>query len=478
MDIEAVGVANYEVLEELGLNAKGDILSLKAFCQRHSTTSKPCSDYEERKNKLIDELKKGKQERNRKINQASTSFQERSSKAPISVKKTRKTRKVILGWMHHSSLKQRFVTVRLSNGGGVRQLDVPGDSRKEHLLTEAKKLFFPDGISSFGKACDMEFNLANFKGDSIPENITVENYIDKHKLTKTRLYLTSTPLVTDVDDEVAPLTDTPGSSGITKDTVTTHSLTSTFIDSISDSDDDMVVEAQGTSKKRNRQDKGRAWRMKYANINDDSSEFDSEGDSKSSTQCSASNNLPQLSNSTSNSQLIGTSKEREQMKKEQDDEFQRCLEEDQRKEEERSNVLNEEKEMARLESIRSAKSSRVPPEPILGSPRVRIAVNHLTKDKLVRFFNPNEQMLTVYDWVGSQSLKPENFMLCLSPGQTIQPSDPVTDCTLYMEATDNPVMMCDDDQDIFFKGYGCIDECCEHDTLPLDYGQEQLLIEG
>ena len=57
MDIEAISFATNDSLLELGIKAKGDVFALKAFCQRHLSTSKLTTDndYTERKRKLVEE---------------------------------------------------------------------------------------------------------------------------------------------------------------------------------------------------------------------------------------------------------------------------------------------------------------------------------------------------------------------------------------------------------------------------------------
>ena len=117
-------------------------------------------------------------------------------------KETIKKRKVTLGWMHYSLKGKRFITVRLTSGGGTRRVDVPGHSTKEDLIAEARKLFFPEVVSFHGEEKETSFDLTNFKAEPIGEFIedgettvdfTVQDYIEKHKLTLARLYLTSKP---------------------------------------------------------------------------------------------------------------------------------------------------------------------------------------------------------------------------------------------------------------------------------------------
>ena len=206
MDVEAVSYASNDFLQELGLETKGDLFALKAFCRvstsRHGQAG--YSDYEERKRKLLEELQKGKQNKRFKSDNASCTTTKRTALGGQS-----KTRKVSLGWLHFSSKQGRFIAVRLNNGGGTRKLDVASDSSKEAIIREGKELFFPNNESTQGHADDMIFDLANFQGVAInnvledgnkTEPFTIQRYIEKNKLTQIRLYLTSKPTPVVVSD--------------------------------------------------------------------------------------------------------------------------------------------------------------------------------------------------------------------------------------------------------------------------------------
>ena len=62
-------------------------------------------------------------------------------------------------------------------------------------------------------------------------------------------------------------------------------------------------------------------------------------------------------------------------------------------------------------------------------------------------------MMSVYDWIGSLAKEPENFQLCSSPEVVAMPSDPVSNSILYMQVTENSVLLLEDSE-ITFKGYG------------------------
>ncbi|PFX29257.1 hypothetical protein AWC38_SpisGene5964 [Stylophora pistillata] len=140
---------------------------------------------------------------------------------------------------------------------------------------------------------------------------------------------------------------------------------------------------------------------------------------------------------------------------------EQSIEIDRRKEEEKKDSLiqqdqekeKHERETARLEAVRSSRSWRVPAEPAVGAPRVGIRVPHVTSGNLVHYFSSSDKMLRVYDWIGSLAKEPENFKLCSSPEVVAMPCDPVSNCTLYIQVTDESILSLED-SDVMFKGYG------------------------
>ena len=61
----------------------------------------------------------------------------------------------------------------------------------EMTLSTCKELFFPEGISKFGKLSNMDVKLGNFKREVIEDvyAFNLANYIKANKLTKIRLYI-------------------------------------------------------------------------------------------------------------------------------------------------------------------------------------------------------------------------------------------------------------------------------------------------
>ena len=246
MDCIAVSHSPASLLADLGLAAKGDIFALKAFCERRLSCEKaPRQDLEEKKKKLIEQLRQEKNEKKRKRSASQTSTnQEIKSPAKKVKKEKEKSRRISIGWLHYSYKESRFVAVRLARGGGTRRIDIKASSGKEEVIHLAKKLFFPDGQSCNGPANEMKFDLANFKLENITRLVdeqgnrhpfTVQKYFEVHKLTQARIYLTTKKLST--------------SSTANEET-----------------EEDFT---QDTRYNQPQEDKGRLWRQHYTGVNKD-----------------------------------------------------------------------------------------------------------------------------------------------------------------------------------------------------------------
>jgi len=186
MDVEAIVQASDNELLLLGLDKKGDILSLRNFVEK---LSKESSNNEKRSRKmslLHEVLENGKVKKSLK--------QQKDGKASIP-----KMRKVQLGWMHFDDEKQTFVSVRTAKGGGTREVDIKLTADKHDIIGIAKTIFFNDGNSNFGPEQLMTFGLANFQHEDISTikvsgvhlAFTLQRYVEKCKMSRVRLYLTS-----------------------------------------------------------------------------------------------------------------------------------------------------------------------------------------------------------------------------------------------------------------------------------------------
>ena len=106
------------------------------------------------------------------------------------------TRKIQLGWKNYQTDKRDYISVRLSNGGGSRNLDVNNEANLREIKDLAIAEFFPQSTSKLGNVEDFTFKVGNFKGEEIchheeMESFTIQKYYQACKMSKARLYLLS-----------------------------------------------------------------------------------------------------------------------------------------------------------------------------------------------------------------------------------------------------------------------------------------------
>lgn len=357
MDCEAISHTPDHVLEKLGLK-KGDVYALKAMCTRKSDSAKCNDPMEVRKRRLVEEILSGRQGR-----QVKEKKKETNENSVISSARP-KLRRISLGWMHFNSNRQKYVSVRAIKGGGTRNLDLPQHTTRDEVIEEGKRLFYENGESIEGKACDMEFELVNFKeeiirslkdkeGKEVP--FTIQGYFEAHKLSRVYLYLASkpAPIIELSEEEDCEVKSTDSESELDKPALSNDKL----------------------------EDKGRIWR---ANLNAalkerHSANQEDDGDDDG-IQCIT--------------PLIGNSDERTTLRDEQNSAFKLSLEADQKKERDKIESLKQEIiEVQRLEDLRLAREKRVPPE--VQTDSVRITVLHSSNGRMSRFFGKEKKMSTV-----------------------------------------------------------------------------------
>ena len=183
MDAQAVCAADDKELQELGISTRGDILALRVFCKRKSEPNKEQArvESEEKKKQLLAFLKSGESSGEGPSRKVSRKLQDK--KVPASNKKKR----LELGWLHQTMDSGHYVSVRAKDGGGTRIVEMPGDSKKGDIITEAT-VCFPDGTV---------------------HPFTLSNYSKSNKLSKARLYIMTKKIEeSDSDSEVNIVTFT------------------------------------------------------------------------------------------------------------------------------------------------------------------------------------------------------------------------------------------------------------------------------
>lgn len=415
MDCSAIDCTPEDVLEEMGLSRKGDIYALKAMCSQKNR-SQDSLERENKKRKLVEEIMKEKQDKQRrKSARRSTSPSASSSDETSSTTGAPKTRRIALGLMQFNKSKNKFVSVRYARGGGSRTLVVPLTATKQELIEMGKDVFFAESVAPIGKASDFTFDQANFKGEAI----------DKLK---------------DSDGHEQPFT--------MQGYFETYKLTRVQLyltcQPCEDSDDEVLMtnvfgpSTSNSQSSKTPQSKGKAWRHQL------------------------------------HAQLENERKLWQNLKKEQDEEFQKCLELDRKKQ---AALEGEIEELSKLEELRSIKASRVSAEPESGSARVLMVAQHPFQGRVTRFFSAAEKMVAVYDWLGSLDLHPEHFSLQVNPATTISPEEGIfgyEGVVMYMRALDEPLLMGTSSPEISFIGFGTgtsydeistLDEACESPSL-------------
>lgn len=176
--------------------------------------------------------------------------------------------------------------------------------------------------------------------------------------------------------------------------------------------------------------------------------------------------------------MIGTSIERKEHRRIHDEEYQRSLEADRRKDQQRQReeqiVLEErqrqEKEEKELKDLQLARAERVLPEvEDLSLPHLTVIVRHTSLGPKARLFNDPSTFQQVYDWVGSLSLHPKYFQILSYDGKVMTPEASVESGSYNMMSTSIPVPLTPNGT-ISFKGFHTVQ--IDDDTSKEDGGKK------
>ncbi|XP_054641985.1 uncharacterized protein LOC129187162 isoform X2 [Dunckerocampus dactyliophorus] len=172
------------------IRSYGDRIAVLSFCQQ--TDTEQCStDKETLLQRIRDRIgtRKMKSKTKGALSSASGVFQRSGdSMARQSNTAAEKTsRKIEIGWLHYG--KHEYQQVRTRNGGGTRHVTVEKTATVADILEKGKDLFFPDGCSPKGPACDFTFDICDFKGKMIQLDDTVGRLYEKTKLKLLRFYI-------------------------------------------------------------------------------------------------------------------------------------------------------------------------------------------------------------------------------------------------------------------------------------------------
>lgn len=176
IDDEIIRIMDDEELKKF-VPIYGDRVAIKNFVQRCNSSVPIASSSKER---IIDKIRK-------RLKLPTTS--ENPLKRICNSEKTH--RMVELGWMVQDEGCAR--QVRAKTGGGTRKALLSKSSKKNDIIEECKRLFFPGGYSTRGPATDFLFDLLDFKGNIFPEHQTIQDLLKNEKIKYLRFYLYTLP---------------------------------------------------------------------------------------------------------------------------------------------------------------------------------------------------------------------------------------------------------------------------------------------
>ena len=426
----------------------GDVFSVKSFAERRVTQDgKSDENREERKRKLLSILEK-------KVD-ASTS-KRKCTKLSSSKTGKQKTRRILLGMMCFDIKKKKYTRVSLVKGGGTRKVDLPCDFNREDVIRYAVKLFFPEEEYA-GRTSDVTYELGNFKQEQVKilvdsngvvQEFTVQKYCELCKTHQFNLYLLVKQHPGDEDEDkddkdlLKPVFDDPlqPPAWIPVEEETPILSVEDNINQLQPLVNDAIQPSQA---------------LHIAQTSSGTPDFAG----TRNRSLSLSGWLPSSTSTvtTTDGGIIGSSFDRLQLREEQNSAFLETLRVDQEKEAAKTAAAQRQQS---LEALRSARLSRVPPEPNESSneDKVVISVRHPAIGTVSRSFLKRERMLAVYDWCGSLSLEPEFFGLYTTlPKTFISPCEPVTSVArtmLYVEEQASPVSLSNDELEVSLRGFG------------------------
>ena len=96
---------------------------------------------------------------------------------------------VHVGRTNYDKLKDTFIHVREIKVGGSRVMTFANNTTKLDIMPALKELFLPNGKSEMGEMKDFSFEIENYQSEAIPDTFQLADYINEHRLLRTRLYL-------------------------------------------------------------------------------------------------------------------------------------------------------------------------------------------------------------------------------------------------------------------------------------------------
>ena len=165
MDKEAINSSSDDVLRELGLSAKGDLLALRVFCLKVEIANETSENNENR----LRELKYAIRNNGRVSKPRASKF-------------SNKARTVQLVRKHFNSTGKCYKSIKPRDGGGTRSLKTNKNATKKEFLESAKQLFFGFEFNLRLEPATFSEEITNDKIeiDGIQYPFSLKRYLDKY----------------------------------------------------------------------------------------------------------------------------------------------------------------------------------------------------------------------------------------------------------------------------------------------------------
>ena len=294
------------------------------------------------------------------------------SKKHLPAKKAKKTDiSVEFTWQAYSKKKRKYITVRITDGGGLRRKQFQRDTKLENIFSHIKSTFFPHNKSKkHGSMALLDLKLVGTLYENLKLDQTIDCYMTANSLRQCKLIMRSKPLSvfsslyshSSEEDEQLPILssddDFAHDKRIPKDTATVTLK------------DKQTENSNYLEKVRNEQLKDRR-----SIINTQNEEFE---------------------------QSLQTDKLKDKKKKEH-------------------NERNREHSL-RIENMKLLLKE----EPTLHDDCVLVVVKHISLGRIQRFFLSENCFAQVYAWIHTMCKEPEYFSLCIErPGNLVFPHENV-----------------------------------------------------
>ena len=374
MDSDAVWASSEDDLKSLGLTERGHIICLKGFCLKENEPQQ-----------LQEEL-------------AANIRQSGKERVTNNKRRRKGSRLVFMGWKHFTD--GSFRSIRTSKGGGTREKLFDESTTIAELLDIMLGLFYPNDKSFAGRKSQMVLKVGNFQGSVIKNtDITIGDYSKENALQKVRIYLLSKKKsIFDYDYRSDSSSDDFVQQPLSSSTRISHRVESPPLPSSPQMEQNhsTLFDTQIRSPHLEQNNSLRSLTSDRPIPSPPLHQILPPvfGYNFTATE------EPPLVQSTSNSQLIGSSSEREKLHSE----IAQALEESER-------IDKEADDKKEHEEIRQRRRSRVPPEPALSEDHIVMSVQHPTLGIKRRVFPADIQMSVVYDWIGSISEDLTHFHL-------------------------------------------------------------------